>query len=149
MQVKIGALKKRDYGMAIQFAVKGMHFDWYLDNQMLLKLYGRYFWYLEMCRATQVIAAYSGDVLAGVLLAEMKGEKKQYHSFWKSLYVKIFDFIQNLFYNVSAVFRAQRSRRGNHISGGKSGSQNKRSWQFNAERIRETGTGQKSISLYR
>ena len=102
MQVKIGALKKRDYAMAIQFAVKGMHFDWYLDNQMLLKLYGRYFWYLEMCRATQVIAAYSGDVLAGVLLAEMKGEKKQYHSFWKSLYVKIFDFLQNLFYKEGA-----------------------------------------------
>lgn len=97
MQIQIKELKKQDYGKAIQFAIKGMHFNWYLDNKILLNLYGRYFWYLEMCRATQVIAAYADNELAGVLLAEIKGERKKYHSFWKSLYVKIFDFLQNTF----------------------------------------------------
>lgn len=98
MQVNIKELNKHDYNKAIQFAIKGMHFDWYLDSKILLKLYGRYFWYLEMCRATQVIAAYAGNEFVGVLLAEVKGEKKRYRSFWKSLYVKIFDFLQNTFY---------------------------------------------------
>lgn len=102
MQVKIEELKKQDYSKAIQFAIKGMHFDWYFDSKILLNLYGRYFWYLEMGRATQVIAAYAGNVLAGVLLAEIKGEKKQYHSVWKALYVKAFDFLQNTFYKEGA-----------------------------------------------
>lgn len=102
MQVKIRELKKRDYSKAIQFAIKGMHFDWYLDHKMLMELYGRYFWYLEMGRATQVIAAYADNVLAGVLLAEIKGEKKQYHSVWKSLYVKVFDLLQSIFFKEGA-----------------------------------------------
>ena len=57
-----------------------MHFEWYLDNPFLLQLYGRYFWYLELSRATQVIAAYAGEELAGVLLAELEGEPKKYRS---------------------------------------------------------------------
>ena len=75
-----------------------MHFHWYLDSRFLLNLYGRYFWYLELGRATQVIAAYVGDRLAGVLLAEMKGEPKQTRSFWRRLYVRGFEFLQNAFY---------------------------------------------------
>lgn len=97
MELKIEKLRKSDYKKAIQFAIKGMHFNWYLDSKFLLNLYGRYFWYLEMNRATQIIAAYYGDSFVGVLLAEIKGEKRKYYSFWKSLYVKIFDVLQNLF----------------------------------------------------
>lgn len=102
MQIQIKELKKQDYGKAIQFAIKGMHFNWYLDNKILLNLYGRYFWYLEICRATQVIAAYAGNELAGVLLAEIKDEEKKYHFFWKNLYVRIFDFLQNTFFKGGA-----------------------------------------------
>ena len=98
MQIEIKELKKQDYNKAISFAIKGMHFDWYLDNKLLLHLYGRYFWYLEMSRATQVIAVYAGNMLAGVLLAEIKGETKHHRSIWKSLYVKAFDVLQNTFY---------------------------------------------------
>ena len=58
-------LKKKDYKKAIQYAVVGMHFNWYMNNPSLLKLYGRYFLYMELNRATQVIAAYEGDDLAG------------------------------------------------------------------------------------
>ena len=97
MDLEFGQLKKADYKKAIQFAIEGMHFNWYLDNKLLQNLYGRYFLYLEMSRATQAIAAYKGDELAGVLLCEMKGEAKKDHSIWKSAYVKIFDFLQNLF----------------------------------------------------
>lgn len=98
MDIVLRELRRKDYNKAIQFAITGMHFDWYLDSSFVLNLYGRYFWYLEMTRATQVIAAYKGDELAGVLLAEIKGEKKQHRSFWKFLYVKLFDFIQKTFF---------------------------------------------------
>jgi len=91
-------IRKKDYTKAIQFAIIGMHFDWYLDNKFLLNLYGKYFWYLSMGRATQIIAAYVGDELAGILLADIKGEEKKHCSFWQSLYVKIFDILQNIFY---------------------------------------------------
>lgn len=97
MKIKIDKLRKKDYKKAIEFAITGMHFDWYMDSKFILKLYGRYFWYQEMIRATQIIAAYSEDELAGVLLAEIKGESKQHHSFFKKLYVNIFDTLQNIF----------------------------------------------------
>lgn len=94
MGLEIRELKKRDINKAIQFAIVGMHFEWYMDSRLILKLYGRYFWYLETNRATQIIAVYDGEILAGVLLAELKGEKPCQRSFWKSVYVKVFDFLQ-------------------------------------------------------
>lgn len=70
----IRELRHQDRNKAIQFAMTGMHFDLYLDNKLLRHLYSRYFWYMEMNRATQIIAAYQDDTLAGVLLAKMNGE---------------------------------------------------------------------------
>lgn len=102
MKIEFKELQKNDYKKAIRFAVKGMHFDWYLDNKILLNLYGRYFWYQELNRATQVIAAYVGERMVGVLLADMKGEEKKYRSFGRLLYVKIFEFLQNRFYKDGA-----------------------------------------------
>lgn len=102
MKIIISELKKSDYKKAVQYAIIGMHFNWYLDNQFLLNLYGWYFWYLEITRATQVIAAYIDDEFTGVLLVEMKDEKKEYKSFWKSLYVKVFNVLQNIFYKGGA-----------------------------------------------
>ena len=75
MEIEIKDIRKKDYKKAIQFAIRGMHFDWYLDNQFMLNAYGRYFWYLEINRATQVLAAYIGGEFVGVLLAEIKGEE--------------------------------------------------------------------------
>lgn len=102
MKIEIKELKKSDYRKAIQFAVTGMHFDWYLDNHFLLYLYGMYFWYLELTRATQVFAAYVDDKFVGVLLAEMYGEERVYKSFWKTMYIKVFDFLQKTFYKGGA-----------------------------------------------
>lgn len=97
MGLQIKPLKKQDYSKAIQFAIRGMNFDRYMENKTVLNLYGRYFWYMEMGRASQIMTAYCGDELAGVLLAEMKGEPKAHTSFWESLYVRIFDSVQHRF----------------------------------------------------
>ncbi len=98
MEITIKNIDKKDYGKAIQFAITGMHFGWYFDNELLLKIFGRYFWYKELISATRVIAAYAGDDLAGVLLANIKGDPKKHRPFWESLYVRFFDFLQNTFY---------------------------------------------------
>lgn len=89
MEVTIKDLARRDYKRAIEFAATGMHFDRYIDNNLLLTLYGRYVLYLELERATQVLAAYDGDRLAGVLIAEMKHEPRTHTSIWRRLYAKI------------------------------------------------------------
>lgn len=89
MEVQIKALKRRDFSKVIDFAIKGMHFDRYVDSSLALRLYGRYFLYLELERATQVLAAYIDDRLVGILMADMKDEPKLYSSFWRSIYVKM------------------------------------------------------------
>ena len=80
MGMQLKDLRKQDYKTAIQYAIKGMHLDWYVKNKTLLNLYGTYFWYLELNRATQIIAAYEGDTLAGILLADIQGENKLRYS---------------------------------------------------------------------
>jgi len=100
--MELSQLRKKDIGKVIRFAITGMHFDWYLSNRLLRNAYGRYFWYLETNRATQILAAYEGDTLAGVLLAEIYGKKPQQYSKWKAAYVKFVDWIQRAFFKESA-----------------------------------------------
>lgn len=73
-----------------------MHLDWYIKNKTLLNLYGRYFWYLELNKATQIIAAYEEDTLAGILLADIKGENKLQYSLLRVPFIKIVDLIQHV-----------------------------------------------------
>lgn len=94
MEIEIRDLQKKDYKKAIQFAIKGMHFDWYLNNQFLLNAYGRYFWYLEINRATQIFAAYADSGFVGVILAEIKGEERKQQNFLQKVYVKFIDVLQ-------------------------------------------------------
>lgn len=101
MDIEIRDLQRKDFNKAIGFAIQGMHFDWYMDSKFMLNLYGRYFWYSETNRATQMIAAYAGNTLAGVLLADMRGGKRKHYSFWKAWYVRIFDFLQQTFFKDS------------------------------------------------
>lgn len=98
----IRELRHQDRNKAIQFAMTGMHFDLYLDNKLLRHLYSRYFWYMEMNRATQIIAAYQDDTLAGVLLAKMNGEPSACYSRRRAAYVRLVDFIQRMFFKSSA-----------------------------------------------
>lgn len=96
--MEIKELQKKDHKAVIQYAIKGMHFGLYLKNKFALNAYGKYFWYLEYTNATQVIAAYEKEKLLGVLIADFKGEKKAYQSFWKKLYIKWIDFAQKVFF---------------------------------------------------
>ena len=96
--MEIKELNKKDWNKVIQYAIKGMHFDKYLDNNFLLKAYGRYFWYLEYTNATQVISAYDGNDLLGVLVVDMKNQEKPNKSLWKSIYIGLVDFIQKIFF---------------------------------------------------
>lgn len=100
--MEIRELQKKDIKKAIQFAISGMHFELYLKNKTIRNLYGKYFWYLETNRATHLLPAYEGDTLAGVILAEIKGEPRKYYSKRKAFYVKFIDVIQKLFFKDSA-----------------------------------------------
>ena len=102
MELEIKPLQRRDFAKAIHFAIQGMHFSRYLDSRLLLRLYGRYFWYLELSKATQVIAAYRGDNLAGVLLAKIEGEPPAAPSPWRALYVRLVTLVQRTFFSSSA-----------------------------------------------
>ena len=100
--MELKEFQSRDMGKVIQFSIRGMHLDLYLKNRLLLNLYGRYFWYLEANRATHMIAAYEGDTLAGVLLAEIHGEPRKYYTRRRAAYVKFVDFVQRVFFRESA-----------------------------------------------
>ena len=107
----IEMLRKKDYKKVIGYAISGMHFDWYMSNKFILNAYGRYFLYLELNRATQVIAAYEGDELAGVLLAEIKGEKPAQYSFFRNIYVKVFNLLQHIVAHGAVVDYDEANRR--------------------------------------
>ena len=102
MDLRISDIRKKDYKKAVQFAIKGMHFDWYLNNKLLLNAYGRYFWYLEINRATQIFAAYADDAFVGVLLAEIYSEPKKQNNFFQQSYVKLIDIFQKIFFKDGA-----------------------------------------------
>lgn len=94
--IEIKEIRKNDYKKAQKFAIQGMHLDWYMNSKAVLALYAKYFWYMELNRATKVYGAYVDDAFVGVLMAEMKNEPKCYHSLSKAIYVKIFDWLQHL-----------------------------------------------------
>ena len=93
----IEMLRKKDYSKVIEYAITGMHLDWYMSSKFILNAYGKYFLYMELNRATQIIAAYEGDELAGVLFVEIKDEKPVQYSIFRDIYVKTFDVLQHLF----------------------------------------------------
>lgn len=75
--IEIREIRRQDYKKAQQFAIQGMHFDWYMDSKVILDLYARYFWDMELNSATKAYGAYVGDAFVGVLLADMKGESQR------------------------------------------------------------------------
>lgn len=101
MELEFKELAEKDYKKVIEHAIKDMHFNLYIDNKTILNLYGKYFLYLELLNATQVLAVYYGKELAGVLIADIYGEAKYHKSFSKSLYVKFVEFIQKHFFKDS------------------------------------------------
>lgn len=53
--IEIKEVCKQDYKKAQKFAIQGMHLDWYMDSKVILDLYAKYFWYMELNRATKVM----------------------------------------------------------------------------------------------
>lgn len=94
--IEIREIRRKDYKKARQFAVQGMHLYWYVENKFFLDLYARYFWDMELSRATRVYGAYADDKFVGVLLADMKGEPKRYRSAWRGVYIRFFDWLQHI-----------------------------------------------------
>ena len=98
MNIKIGQINKKDFNTARKFAIEGMHLNWYATNKFELYIYSKYFWYLEISKATKVLGAYMENKLVGILLADINGESKIYKSIWYILFIKIISFFINLLY---------------------------------------------------
>lgn len=94
--------RKQDFETAIAFAVTGMNVHWYLKSPFMQRLYGRYFLYAEAERATEVIAVYEGERLAGLLLAEIYGEKRYFGRSLRTLFVRFVEGMQKLFFQSNA-----------------------------------------------
>lgn len=103
MDIKIRQLRKKDFNIARKFAIKGMHLHWYTSNNIELYLYSKYFWYLEISRATKALGAYIDDKLVGVLLVDMNNQAKVFNSAWYRIFVKISSSIINLAYKGAAI----------------------------------------------
>lgn len=73
MTYAIRNVARRDHAKAVAFAMEGMHLGSTIRIESLRRAYAWWFWYDELRKATQVIAAYDGDRLLGVLLARMRG----------------------------------------------------------------------------
>lgn len=98
MELEKVKLRRKDHKKIIQYAIEGMHSNAYIDNKVLLNLYGKYSWYLELTNATKIIAAYIDNEIVGVLVANMVGEKKKYRSFCKTMYMKVFEVMQRIIF---------------------------------------------------
>lgn len=94
--IEIREIRRQDHKRAQQFAIQGMHFDWYMDSKVSLSLYAKYFWDMEWSRATRAYGAYADGTFVGVLLADMRGEPKRHRSSWRRAYVRFFDWVQHL-----------------------------------------------------
>lgn len=95
--LRIKEIEKKDHKKAIQLSITGMHFNWYSDKNYVLNMYGRYFWYKELLKATDVIAAYENDVFVGVLVVRMVDKPLVYHSMFNRFYVFMVDLFYGLF----------------------------------------------------
>ncbi|TLG72514.1 GNAT family N-acetyltransferase [Culicoidibacter larvae] len=102
MDIVIRELAKSDYNQARLYAIDGMNLDRYAEKDYELYFYSKYFIYLELLRATQILGAYMDGKLVGVLLAEMRNENKKVKSLWYRIYIWFIKFTMNIFYKSSA-----------------------------------------------
>ena len=77
MSIQIKELRESDYEKAIDFTLIGMHFDAFFEKgSELARDYAESFWYDELVKSNEIIAAYDeNDEFAGVLLAEIYDKK--------------------------------------------------------------------------
>jgi len=97
MGIEIRQLQKKDFSEARKFAIEGMHLNWYVDAPFGLYWYSKYFWSLEISRASIALGAYDDNKLVGVLLADINNEKKLFNSIKHRIMISIAEFIINCF----------------------------------------------------
>ena len=81
----------------VRFAIEGMHFDHYIKSARLQRAYAGHFWLSAKMTATQEIALYAEDTLAGVLLARMEGEPAVGITAAERVFVKAADVVLHVF----------------------------------------------------
>ena len=99
MDIKIRQINRRDFNTARKFAIEGMNLNWYTSNKFELYIYSKYFWYLEISKATKALGAYMENKLIGILLADINDESKIYQSIWYKLFIRIISSFISLLYN--------------------------------------------------
>ena len=81
----------------LRFAVEGMHFDHYIKSARLQTAYAGHFWLSAKMAATEQIALYAGDTLAGVLLAHMDGQEAAGITLAERVFVRAADTLLHVF----------------------------------------------------
>lgn len=102
MTITIKSIREEDFDDARKFAIRGMHLDWYATNSLELYFYSKYFLCVELSKATRALAAYSGDELVGIVLVSMKNEPKIFTSFFRRVFISLYEFVFEKFYSDSA-----------------------------------------------
>ncbi|OUM67610.1 hypothetical protein PIROE2DRAFT_58654 [Piromyces sp. E2] len=98
MTIQIRELDSKDYDIARQFSIEGMDIRRYTDRSYEIYLYSKYFFYYELTKATQILAAYEDDKLVGVLMVEMKDEPVKINSLWYNSIVKSLEFMMKFMF---------------------------------------------------
>lgn len=102
MDIELRNISKKDFKKAIEFCRIGMNVDYYTNKPFEIYLYSKYFWYMELLRATQIIGAYINGEMVGVLLADMNGEKKAYKSISANIFIKTSELLMGLIFKGGA-----------------------------------------------
>lgn len=95
--MEIKELKKADYNKIISFTIKGMNLDKLSHSQSALRYYSKYYLFYELNRATDIICAYEGDDIIGILTANVKGQPKAHSSLYEKFFVFFTDFMDRIF----------------------------------------------------
>ncbi|GHP14432.1 N-acetyltransferase [Lentilactobacillus fungorum] len=93
MTIVYKQITPKDLNAARQFAIKGMHLSWYVNNQIELYFYSWYFLYSEILQATIAIGAFVNGELVGMILGNMDKAPKLFKSRRWKCFVKVVGFI--------------------------------------------------------
>jgi len=102
VDIELRNISKKDFKKAIEFCRIGMNVDYYTDKPFEIYLYSKYFWYMELLRATQIIGAYINGEMVGVLLADMNGKKKAYNSISGKIFTKTAELLMGMIFKGGA-----------------------------------------------
>lgn len=104
--LEIKPLQEKDYQKAIQFSIIGMNFERFMNNKLILNLYGRYFLDLSLNKATDMIAAYEGEELMGLMIVKTNSHIHPYRTKWRQFTVGLIDWIQKVFVHGASTYNA-------------------------------------------